>query len=126
MSVLSGWQVLVVENDQMNAMLLEMQLQQAGASVIGTASHVEQAVQLVKERRPQAVVLDYRLGDGQTSEPVAKLLTALRIPFVLATGVNSEQVPPAFEAGSLLIKPYLAEDLVVSLLTARSKVGTDS
>jgi CheY-like chemotaxis protein len=126
MSALSGLRVLVVENDEMNAMLLEMQLQQAGASVIGPTGCVGEAVQLVKERAPQAAILDYRLGDGETSEPVAKLLTTLGIPFVLATGIAPEQVPASFEAGSLLIKPYHAEDLVRSLIEARRKVAADS
>lgn len=126
MSALSGLQVLVVENDAMNAMLLEMQLQQAGAMVIGTAGRVEEAMHLVRERAPQAAILDYRLGDGETSEPVARLLTTLGIPFVLATGVSPEQVPPTFGAGSMLIKPYLSEDLVRSLLEARRKMATDS
>lgn len=126
MSALTGLQVLVVENDEMNAMLLEMQLQQAGASVIGPAGCVEDAVQLVKERAPQAAILDYRLGDGETSEPVAELLTALGTPFVLATGIAPEQVPAAFGAGSVLIKPYLAEELVRSLDEARRKASADS
>lgn len=126
MSALSGLQVLVVENDEMNAMLLEMQLQQAGASVVGPAGRVEEAIRLVRDRAPQAAILDYRLGDGETSEPVAELLTARGIPFVLATGVAPEQVPTAFEAGSLLIKPYLAEDLVRSLVEACRKVAADS
>lgn len=35
MSVLRGARVLVVENDDMNAMLLDLQLVQAGAVVMG-------------------------------------------------------------------------------------------
>ncbi|MFT4246966.1 MAG: hypothetical protein QM581_02865 [Pseudomonas sp.] len=126
MSTLSGLQVLVVENDEMNAMLLEMQLLQAGASVIGPAGRVEEAVQLIRERAPQVAILDYRLGNGETSEPVANLLATLGTPFVLATGVAPEQVPAVFEAGSVLTKPYLAEDLVRSLLEACRKVAADS
>ncbi|WP_434211806.1 response regulator [[Pseudomonas] boreopolis] len=126
MSALSGLRVLVVENDEMNALLLEMQLQQAGASVIGPAGRVEDAVQLVEEWAPQAVILDYRLGDGETSEPVARILTERGIPFVLATGIAREKVPAAFDAGSILIKPYLAEDLVRSLAEARKKAAADS
>lgn len=126
MSALSGLKVLVVENDEMNAMLLEMQLQQAGAAILGPTGVVADALRLVKEHAPQAAILDYRLGDGETSEPVAELLTARGIPFVLATGISAEKVPPVFGAGEILTKPYLAEELVHSLAQARRRLTADS
>jgi CheY-like chemotaxis protein len=121
MAALNGMRVLVVENDEMNAMLLEMQLQQAGASVVGPAGVVDDALRLTRERAPQLAVLDYRLGDGETSEPVAGLLTELGIPFVLATGFAGDSVPAAFRAGHVLTKPYLAEELIATLLRARGQ-----
>ncbi|HBK45805.1 MAG TPA: response regulator [Xanthomonadaceae bacterium] len=120
MSALRGVRVLVVENDEMNAMLLGMQLEQAGADVIGPVGAVEDAVRLVKEREPQLAVLDYRLGEGQTSEPIALLLGDRGIPFVLATGAVADTMPAAFRNGYILTKPYLAEDLVRTLISARS------
>ncbi len=126
MAALQGVRVLVVENDEMNAMLLEMQLTQAGALVIGPASTIDQALQLVKDDNPELAVLDYRLGDGQTSEPIAKLLSQLGVPFVLATGIAHEAVPATFGPGVILTKPYLAEDLVRSLNDARGKASADT
>ncbi|MEE7545639.1 response regulator [Xanthomonas sp. Kuri4-1] len=126
MSALRGTRILVVENDEMNAMLLELQLAQAGASVIGPAGIVDDALRLIREQGPELAVLDYRLGDGQTSEPVARALSELGIPFVLATGVARETVPPAFEDGVILTKPYLSEDLVRSLTRALGRTSAGS
>ncbi len=119
MSALQGLRVLVVENDEMNAMLLELQLAQAGATVAGPAATVEAALRQVEEEAMDLAVLDYRLGGGQTSEAVAERLNTLGVPFVVATGQVTGLLPPAFERGVLLTKPYLAEDLVRSLRQAQ-------
>lgn len=125
MSALQGLRVLVVENDEMNAMLLELQLAQAGASVIGPATDAEQALRLLQQpgAEPDLAVLDYRLGHGLTSEPVAQALGRMGIPFVLATGQSNGALPAAFGRGIVLIKPYLAEDLVRALLQAQEIVA---
>ncbi|HEY0333595.1 MAG TPA: response regulator [Stenotrophomonas sp.] len=123
MSALAGLRVLVVENDDMNAMLLELQLAQAGASVIGPAADTHQALQLLGAENPDLAVLDYRLGHGLTSEPIAEQLGQMGVPFVLATGQASGSLPTAFDRGIVLIKPYLAEDLVRSLLQAQEIVA---
>jgi len=103
----------------MNAMLLELQLAQAGASVAGPAATVEGALQLAEAESLDLAVLDFRLGGGQTSEPVAERLNALGVPFVVATGQVAAGLPGAFDRGILLVKPYLAEDLVSSLRRAQ-------
>lgn len=119
MSALQGLRVLVVENDEMNAMLLELQLAQAGATVAGPAATVEAALQQVEAQAMDLAVLDYRLGGGQTSEAVAERLNTLGIPFVVATGQVHGELPAAFDRGVLLTKPYLAEDLVRALRQAQ-------
>jgi CheY-like chemotaxis protein len=123
MSALQGLRVLVLENDEMNALLLELQLAQAGASVIGPASTAQQGLQLLQQESPDLAVLDYRLGGGQTSEPVAEALSTLGVPFVLATGQTTGNLPSAFDRGIVLVKPYLAEDLVRSLRQAQEIVA---
>ncbi|PPT78822.1 response regulator [Xanthomonas arboricola] len=126
MSVLRGLRVLVVENDQMNAMLLDLQLVQAGAVVLGPVAEVAQALTLIKTDAPEIAVLDYRLGNGETSEPVARLLSERGIPFVLATGVAGGTIPGGFERGVILTKPYLSEELIGALSRARQLSGADS
>ncbi|PMR89547.1 response regulator [Xanthomonas arboricola pv. pruni] len=121
-----GVRVLVVENDQMNAMLLDLQLVQAGAVVLGPVGEVAQALTLIQADAPEIAVLDYRLGNGETSEPVARLLSELGIPFVLATGVASGTIPSGFERGVILTKPYLSDELISALSRARQLSGAAS
>lgn len=118
MTALQDLRVLVVENDEMSAALLQMQLVQAGAVVVGLAATVAEALRLLQESSPDVALLDYRLARNETSEPVAAVLAARGIPFVLATGMTAEQVPGSMRAGVLLVKPYLSADLSRALVRA--------
>ena len=121
MSALQDLRVLVVENDEMSAALLQMQLVQSGAVVVGLAASVSEALRLLGETQPQVVLLDYRLANNETSEAVAAALAARQIPFVLATGMATEHLPEAFRAGIILTKPYLTAELNAAL--GRAQVG---
>jgi CheY-like chemotaxis protein len=118
MAALQDLRVLVVENDEMSAALLQMQLVQSGALVVGLAASVAEALRLLEEAAPDVALLDYRLARNETSEPVAAALTARGVPFVLATGMAAEQLPVAMQSGVLLIKPYLSVDLSKALVRA--------
>ncbi|MGE6332674.1 response regulator [Stenotrophomonas sp. NPDC077659] len=118
MTALQDLRVLVVENDEMSAALLQMQLVQAGAVVVGLVATVAEALRLLQDTSPDVALLDYRLARNETSEPVAAVLAARGIPFVLATGMTAEQVPASMRAGVLLVKPYLSVDLSRALLRA--------
>jgi len=83
--------VLVVEDEAIVAMLLEDELTDAGAKVIGPASSVEEALGLIAAAACNgglsAAVLDIRL-DGERVSPVADKLAALGVPFLFATGYD--------------------------------------
>ncbi|WP_117310701.1 response regulator [Stenotrophomonas sp. G4] len=118
MSALQDLRVLVVENDEMSAALLQMQLVHSGALVVGLAASVAEALRLLEEASPDVALLDYRLAHNETSEPVAAALAARGVPFVLATGMTAEQLPVAMRSGVLLIKPYLSAELTKALVSA--------
>ncbi|MFL0349252.1 two-component response regulator [compost metagenome] len=118
MSALQDLRVLVVENDEMSAALLQMQLVQSGALVVGLAASVAEALRLLEEAAPDVALLDYRLAHNETSEPVAAALAARGVPFVLATGMAAGQLPVAMQSGVLLIKPYLSAELSKALVRA--------
>ena len=118
MAALQDLRVLVVENDEMSAALLQMQLVQAGAVVVGLAATVAESLRLLQETSPDVALLDYRLARNETSEPVAAALAAAGVPFVLATGMTADQLPASMRGGVLLVKPYLSVDLSQALLRA--------
>lgn len=121
MTALQDLRVLVVENDEMSAALLQMQLVQSGALVVGLAASVAEALRLLEETAPDVALLDYRLAHNETSEPVAAALAAHGVPFVLATGMTADQLPEAMRSGVLLIKPYLSADLSQALARATGR-----
>ena len=118
MSTLQDLRVLVVENDEMSAALLQMQLAQSGAIVVGLAASVSESLRLLGQSQPQVALLDYRLANNQTSEPVAAALSVRGIPFVLATGMAPDHLPDAFRGAVILGKPYLTAELTAALVRA--------
>ena len=123
MAALQDLRVLVVENDEMSAALLQMQLVQAGAVVVGLAATVAESLRLLQETSPDVALLDYRLARNETSEPVAAALAAAGVPFVLATGMTADQLPASMRDGVLLVKPYLSVDLSQALLRAAGRTS---
>jgi CheY-like chemotaxis protein len=122
MDILRDLKVLVVENDELNATLLQLQLASHGASVVGIAASVRAAMGLLEGNDPQVVFLDFRLAGIETSTPIAEALLARGIPFVVATGMDPDCLPDVFRSGILLRKPYLTAELVGALNKALSTV----
>jgi CheY-like chemotaxis protein len=114
MTRLSGRRILIVEDEALVAMLVEDALLDVGATVIGPAATVAEAMQLLESEMPHAAVLDINLS-GESSSPVADLLAARGIPFLVASGYGSDGVPPGHEDAPVLAKPYDPDDLTRAL-----------
>jgi DNA-binding response OmpR family regulator len=106
--------ILVVEDEALVAMLVEDALLDAGFAVIGPAATVDEALALLDDERPDAVVLDLNLA-GETSTPVADLLAARGIPYVIATGYGASGLPPGHQDAMVLAKPYDPAELTSML-----------
>ncbi len=114
MTRLTGRRVLVVEDEALVAMLVEDALLDAGASVIGPAATVAEALALLERETPEAAVLDLNLA-GETSTPVADALAARGVPFVVATGYGADGLPAGHAEVPVLAKPYDPDDLTAAL-----------
>ncbi len=106
--------ILVVEDEALVAMLVEDALMDAGFSIIGPAATVEEAMRLLNDEKPDAVVLDLNLA-GETSTPVADELAARGIPYVIATGYGAAGLPAGHQKAMVLAKPYDPSDLTAVL-----------
>lgn len=116
---LRGRRILVVEDEALVAMLVEDELADAGAEVIGPASSVDQALDLVERmaatgRGLHAAVLDINL-QGTMVSPVADRLAELGVPIVFATGYGHGCNRGAHGAAPLLMKPFGSDELIAAI-----------
>jgi len=102
---LHGRRILVVEDDYLIADEVAESLAEFGATVVGPANYVAEAIALVsQETCLDAAVLDINLG-RETVFPVADALQQRGIPFVFATGYDQRIIPPRYAAVQRLEKP---------------------
>jgi CheY-like chemotaxis protein len=102
--------VLVVEDDSLVAMLIEDIVTDLGHEVAGSATRLDQALDLARTASFDAAILDVNLG-GQRSFPVADVLKARGIPFIFATGYDGDGLCEGYRDAVMLTKPFQADDV---------------
>jgi len=106
-----GIRVLVIEDSFMIVSLLELVFENFGWTMVGPATRVAAALELIESERIDAALLDVNLA-GEMSWPVAEALQAHGIPFVLSTGYEVGHIMPESLKGVKFIrKPYNAPGL---------------
>lgn len=121
MSRLADRRILVVEDDYMIAQDILRELEKAGATVVGPAPSVGQALRLIDASTTiDAAVLDVNLGD-ERSFPIAETLQARGVPFLFATGYNSGDIPAEWRHATIVMKP-LRITSVEQLLASRDPI----
>ena len=111
---LNGLSFLVVEDETIISLLLEDMLTSLGAASVWHASAVNEALASLKERRPDAVLLDVNLS-GEAAYPVAELLEKEGIPFVFSTGYGVSGLSPRWNGKPTIQKPFTPEALDTAL-----------
>ncbi len=113
---LAGQRVLVVEDEALVAMLVEDSLQEAGATVIGPAATVDEALALIRNGGVDAAVLDVNLR-GERVTRVVERLAWLQVPFVFATGYDASCDAGMQTGAPVLQKPFDLERLTSALVS---------
>ncbi|MDP3659595.1 MAG: hypothetical protein Q8R27_06100, partial [Phenylobacterium sp.] len=101
---LRGARVLIVEDAVLLALELETGLAEAGATIVGPAYELEEALALL-DQPIDAAVLDANLN-GRSVTPVAEALAARGTPFVFATGYGDAGGGPQGFDAPIIRKPY--------------------
>ncbi len=114
-SLAAGKRILVVEDDYIVAMDLVDSLEALGAIVVGPFYGVATASDALTAARPDAAILDIKLG-RETVYPLADRLLAAAVPFVFATGFEASAIPLRFASVTCLTKPVSARDLDLAFL----------
>ncbi len=115
-------QILIVEDQFVEANYLRLLLEQAGYGITGIARSVAQAQEMIKDKRPDFVLLDIFLKGNQTGIDLAKLLAVDNIPFVFLSANSNEEVLNAAKEThpyGFLVKPFREKDLLVALEIAK-------
>ena len=116
--------VLIVEDDAVLGLAMEDALSDAGVKTVELCASTEAALAALRERQPDAIVLDVHLADRDDGWAVAELVRTLgpnspRIVF--STGAPQDIPENVVELGCVLEKPYRPEELVELLREPRRR-----
>lgn len=106
--------VLIVEDEWFIADDHERVLEAAGYEVVGPASTVDAALQLVDAGGVDAGLLDVALRN-EVSYPVARRLAEIGVPFAFVTGYAARDLPEPFAGVTILGKPVAQATLLATL-----------
>jgi DNA-binding response OmpR family regulator len=108
-SCLAGLRVAIVEDEALLCLLIEDILVEAGATVLGIAKTVPEALELIERTRPHGVTLNGKLG-GTVSGAVAERLEELGIRYLVVSGEHT--LPhPLLSAAPRVSKPFTPDSL---------------
>jgi CheY-like chemotaxis protein len=106
----AGCSVFLVEDEVMIRMMVADMLEELGHSVAAEAGEIGEAVKLVQSTEFDLAILDVNVN-GKVITPVAELITALKRPFIFATGYGSSGLPQEYRDRPALQKPFQLETL---------------
>jgi CheY-like chemotaxis protein len=120
---LRGKHLLIVEDEYTIAMDLAHFVEDLGATVVGPAGSVKEALALVAEAddRLDAAVLDVNLRNERV-DPVADALIAMGVPIVFTTGYDELLLSKSYVALPRCGKP-IDRQLLLRLLSAAMDAG---
>ncbi|MBY6127826.1 response regulator [Qipengyuania aquimaris] len=117
--------VLVVEDDAILSLNLQGALEDAGVKEVVLCTTTDQALEALRRKKPDAIVLDVHLADRDDGWAVAELVETLgpKPPRVIfSTGAPQDIPEDVATLGCVLEKPYDSADLV-SLLGQPERTG---
>ncbi|HVU95256.1 MAG TPA: sigma 54-interacting response regulator [Puia sp.] len=115
-------EILIVEDQFVEANHLRLMLTRAGYPVCGIARSVEDAREIIAVRVPGLVLLDIFLSGEGTGIELAGELRQAQIPFIYLSANSGEETLNAAKATQpygFLVKPFREKDLLVTMAIAR-------
>ena len=110
--------VLIVEDQFLEAENLSIILKKAGHSLHGIAKSVDQAIGLLKKSNPNVVLVDIVLKGDLSGIDLAHMLNKRNIPFIfLSANSNATTFEEAIETKpyGFLVKPFREKELLLAL-----------
>lgn len=111
---LTGRLVLVVEDQCAVALDLCEILDREGASVVGPASTVADALQMLESSRPDVAVLDIQVSGGLVY-PVADRLEELGVPYLFTSACEPHEIPEHYRRAPRFDKPTRLSSVIAAI-----------
>ena len=112
--------ILIVEDEPLVAEDLRTVLVDAGFEIAGVAARVATVLSLIETVACDAAIVDANLA-GASASPVAAVLSARGLPFIVLSGYTREQLQSEFSGGFFIEKPYRLTEVIDSLSTILPK-----
>jgi DNA-binding response OmpR family regulator len=113
-TTLAGLRVMVVEDELLIAMLIEDTLLDQGCVIVGPYTSVNEAALAAQNAAVDLALLDVNLR-GEKIYPVAEILSARGIPFLLLSGYGGDAVPADRPDWQAVSKPFVVTELVAKV-----------
>jgi CheY-like chemotaxis protein len=114
--MLSESPILIAEDNLYIALDLSNTIEDMDGRVVGPASTVAEALQLLEQHHVAAAILDCQLGDHDAA-PLAHVLAQRRVPFVIHTATPvSATISALHPTVPVLLKPLQPQAVLTCLL----------
>ncbi|MEF0941782.1 response regulator [Rhizobium sp. BR 362] len=116
----SGKRLLIVEDEYFLSEKTRQKLRELGAILIGPVRNAEEALELIKGKKVDAVILDLHL-DARHAFSMAETLERLKLPYIFAKGNGPPIVPGGFPGFILSEKATEIEQIAKALFGRRKR-----
>ncbi len=116
--------VVIAEDEAIIRLDLKEILEEEGYEVVGAASRGEEAIEMIRNLRPDLAILDIKMPGKDGIEVASEISSDNICPVVILTAFSQRSfVEQARDAGVLayLVKPFQASDLVPAIELARAR-----
>ena len=117
--------VVIAEDEAIIRLDLKETLEEEGYDVVGETGRGDKAVELVRELRPDLVILDIKMP-GMDGLAAARIISAEKVCGILILTAFSQRevIEEARDAGALayLVKPFQKSDLIPAIEVAIGRV----
>lgn len=106
--------IVLVEDEPFIALLLEDLLTEMGHTICATTSTQKDAIDAARLEKPDLMIVDCRLREGNGIDAVAVILQDGFVPHIFMTGddLRGQKLDPA---AVVLNKPFLDKDLIAAI-----------
>ncbi|MGE4294643.1 MAG: response regulator [Campylobacterales bacterium] len=118
--------LFIVEDDVIIARQLERMLIKMGLEVLGIAAGAKEAIEKIRQLRPDLVLMDIRLGKDDGTQIARTLQSERDQPIVYITAHSDPKtLQDALKAKpyGYIIKPFGEDEVRVAVLTALERIG---